>query len=77
MSLLNSFHNIPNLLYWAGVIALAISLIAKEILGPLDDERARRWKKTINWVITPLSILFLITVISRIAQIIIRFLSTA
>lgn len=52
-----------------GIVALVALLIAKEVSGSLQGERARRLSQSLNIAIVPLTLLFVSTLIFRILDV--------
>jgi hypothetical protein len=61
--------------YWTFVAILVTLLILRELLGPLQDERSRRWKRAVNYATAPMLALFLIYVAIQVFTIISHLLS--
>jgi len=75
--LLRFFRNLPDLVYWGTFIVLLGLLTAREILGPLTSDRAIKVRKILSWIDIPLSIIIALTIISRIALVVINFLQSS
>jgi fucose 4-O-acetylase-like acetyltransferase len=70
MRIVRFFSNIPDPVYWTGVVVLVLLLLGKEVIWATNDDRFQKWEKRINIISIPLLVIYVLIIISKIIAII-------
>lgn len=59
-------------IYWTYVFIIVTILLVREMLGPLQDQRALKWKRRLKFVAAPMVLLFIFYLTVQLINIVVK-----